>query len=238
MDIHSFSQLVLWPWGYTSAVAPNSTALQTLGRKFAFFNNYLPEQSIDLYVTDGTTIDFNYGELGVASFVFELGTDFFQDCPTFLNTILPTNLQALRYAARVTRAPYMMPAGPDALSVATVPPGSVAAGQPLDVTATLNDTRFNNTNGTEPVQNIAAGEVFVDTPPWAPGAVPTPMLATDGAFDETVEAAHATLDTTGWSPGRHILFVRGQDVPGNLGPVSAVFVTVTVPVELLGFSVQ
>ena len=47
--------------------APNGTALQTLGRKFAYFNNYEPMQSIGLYPTDGTTEDFAYGELGLAA---------------------------------------------------------------------------------------------------------------------------------------------------------------------------
>ena len=35
LDIHSFSQLVLWPWGYTDQVPPNGIQMQTLGRKGA-----------------------------------------------------------------------------------------------------------------------------------------------------------------------------------------------------------
>ena len=65
IDLHSYSELVLWPWGDTNQPAPNGPALQTLGRKFAFFNGYAPQQSIGLYPTDGTTDDFAYGELGV-----------------------------------------------------------------------------------------------------------------------------------------------------------------------------
>ncbi|MBL8305463.1 MAG: hypothetical protein JNM33_02120, partial [Rubrivivax sp.] len=38
LDIHSFSQLVLWPWGQTATPAPNGPALQTLGRRLAYFN--------------------------------------------------------------------------------------------------------------------------------------------------------------------------------------------------------
>jgi hypothetical protein len=238
IDVHSYSQLVLWPWGGTTTQAPNGTQLQTLGRKFAYFNNYLPEQSIYLYATDGTTIDNIYGQLGVSAYTFELGTNFFQDCPTFLNTILPTNMNALVYAARTTRAPYMLPAGPEALSVATVPSGTVSSGAPLIVNATLNDTRFSSANGSEPVQNIAAGEVYLDTPPWAPGAVPVPMVPVDGTFNNPVEAVTATLSTAGWSLGRHILFVRGRDAANNWGPVGAVFIDVIVPVELQGFVVE
>ena len=240
IDVHSYSQLVLWPWGGTTTPAPfpNNLELQTLGRKFAYFNNYLPEQSIYLYATDGTTIDHLYGTQGVSSYTFELGTNFFQDCPTFLNTILPTNMNALIYAARTTRAPYMLPAGPEALNVATVPPGSVNSGAPLDVNATLNDTRYSNVNGSEPVQNIAAGEVYVDTPPWAPGAVAVAMVPVDGSFNTPIEAATTTLSTVGWTVGRHILFVRGRDAANNWGTVGAVFIDVIVPVELQGFVVE
>ena len=238
LDIHSYSELVLWPWGYTGTPAPNATALQTLGRKFAYFNGYYPEQSIGLYVTDGTTIDYAYGQQGVSAYTFELGTAFFQDCNTFLNTILPTNMQALLYAARITRAPYMLPAGPDALSVITIPPGSVGSGQPLVVNATINDTHYSTANGIEPVQTIAAAEVYVDTPPWAPGATPVALAASDLAFDETIEPVQGTLLTATWATGRHTLFVRGRDLANNWGPVGSVFIDVVVPVELQSFSIE
>jgi carboxypeptidase T len=231
LDIHSYGMRVMWPWGHTTQVAPNGIALQTLGRKYAYFNNHNPHQAIYLYTTDGTTRDFGYGDLGVATFTFELGTSFFQDCPTFENVILPTNLQSLLYAVRVVRAPYLLPAGPDALSVATIPSGNVNTGQPLVVNATINDTRYSNSNGTEPVQNIAAAEVYVDTPPWSPGAAPVAMVPSDGTFNATIEPVTTTLSTAGWSLGRHTLFVRW-------GPVSAVFVDVVVPVELQGFVVE
>jgi hypothetical protein len=237
IDIHSSGMLVMWPWGHTTQVAPNGSQLQTLGRKYAYFNNHTPQQAIELYTTDGTTRDFGYGELGVATFTFELGTEFFQACSYFEDVIVPTNLPALLYAARVTRAPYMWPAGPDALGVATMP-GSVPSGQPVVVDATLDDTRYNNSNGVEPVQAIAAAEVYVDVPPWTPGAVPAALSPVDGAFDEAIEAVTGTLSTSGWPLGRHTLFVRGRDAADNWGPAFAVFVDVVVPVELLGFAVE
>ena len=103
MDIHSSGRLILWPWGFTDDVAPNGTALQTFGRKFGYFNNYYPEQAIGLYPTDGTTDDFGYGDLGLAAYTFELGTAFFQSCSYFENTIVPENLPALLYGAKVAR---------------------------------------------------------------------------------------------------------------------------------------
>ncbi|MFB0537972.1 MAG: M14 family metallopeptidase, partial [Anaerolineae bacterium] len=80
IDLHSSGRLVLWPWGFTYDTAPNGTQLQTLGRKFAYWNDHTPEQAIGLYPTDGTTDDFGYGDLGIAAYCFELGTAFFQSC--------------------------------------------------------------------------------------------------------------------------------------------------------------
>jgi carboxypeptidase T len=111
MDIHSYSELVLWPWGFTPTPAPNAAALQTLGRKFAYFNGYYPTAAIGLYPTDGTTEDFGYGELGLAAFTFELGTAFFQSCSFFESNIIPGNMPALLYAGKVARTPYLTPAG-------------------------------------------------------------------------------------------------------------------------------
>lgn len=224
MDIHSSGQLVLWPWGFTEDPAPNGTALQTLGRKFAYFNNYYPEQAIGLYPTDGTTDDFGYGDLGLAAYTFELGTSFFQSCSYFEGQIVPENLPALIYAAKTARTPYLTPTGPDALNV-MVEEDSNAQRALLNLTATLNDTRYNNQNGSEPVQSIAAAEYYIDVPPWVTTTVPIsmPMTAVDGTFNSSVEAAEATIDTTGLTPGQHILFVRGQDANGNWGAISAIF---------------
>jgi hypothetical protein len=198
-----------------------------LGRKFAFFNGYMPQQAFDLYPSDGTTDDFAYGDLGLAAYTFELGTSFFQDCGTFENTILPDNLPALIYAAKVSRTPYLTPAGPDVLGPA-VAPELVFSDTAVRLTATVDDSRYNDRNGIEPTQNIAAAEYYVDIPPWITTTTPIahPMAAADGAFDERIEAVEASVDVAGLSGGRHIIFVRGQDAEGNWGAIQAVFLTI------------
>ncbi|MCD0168261.1 M14 family zinc carboxypeptidase [Deinococcus sp. 23YEL01] len=223
IDIHSYSKLVLWPWGDTSTVAPNGAALQSLGRKLAFFNGYTPEQSIGLYPTSGTTNDFAYGELGVASYTFELGNAFFESCSAFTGTILPQNQAALLYALRVARAPYQLGSGPDSVSVSA--PASVATGGTFTLSASATNTRFNTSNGAEPTRTVTAAEYFIDTPPWA-GGTPTAMTATDGSFGSATEAVRATVSTAGLSDGRHTVYVRARNNNGTYGPVSAVFVTV------------
>lgn len=230
MDLHSYSELVLWSWGFTYDPAPNDTALQTLGRKLAYFNGYEPMSASGLYPTDGTTDDFAYGELGLAAYTFELGTSFFQDCGAFENEILPDNLPALLYLGKTARAPYLLPAGPDPLDVA-VAPNVAEPGDLITLTATLDDTRFNNQNGAEPTQPIAAAAYYLDTPPWITETTPisAPLTAVDGSFDTVVEEVQGVIDTTGLATGRHTFYVRGRDAAGNWGVVGAAFLYVVEP---------
>ncbi len=226
IDLHSYGGYVLWPWSYTTTLPPNSSQLATLGRKLAYFTNYLPGQTgRDLYVCSGVTTDYAYGELGIAAYTIEMGTAFFQSCSTYESTIHPANLQSLLYAAKVVRTPYMTPLGPDSLSVA-VSASSVPAGTPVTLTAQANDTRYRQSNGTEPTQNIAAAEYTIDTPPWETGAAPIAMSTSDGAFNATIENITAAVNTSSLTPGRHIIYVRSKDASSNWGAVSAVFLTI------------
>jgi PKD repeat protein len=230
LDIHSYSQLVLWPWGTTATPAPNGTALQTLGRKFAWFNGYTPQQSIGLYPTDGTSDAVSYGELGVPAFTVELGTSFFESCTNYNSTIKPNNLPLLIYAAKVVRSPYITPGGPDITTLALAGDasgGGVLPGTVVALGAAATDTRFNNSNGSEPTQAVAAAEAYVDTPPWAPGAVAIPLAAGDGSFNSSTEALAGGLNTSGLALGRHTVYVRARDAGGTWGAVSAVFLNIT-----------
>lgn len=229
LDIHSYGQLVLWPWGNTATPAPNGAALQTLGRRFAFFNGYAPQQSIGLYPTDGTSDNPSYGELGVAAFTFELGTSFFQSCSTYQNDVLPKNLPALIYAAKVVRTPYITPSGPDVLTPTLAGNASttgVTAGTLVSVTASATDARYNNSNGTEATQAITAAESTIGTPPWNAAAVPVPLQAADGSYNGATEALTGSLNTGGLAAGKHIVYLRARDASGTWGPVSAVFLNI------------
>ena len=226
LDIHSHGRLVLWPWGHIDKPAPNGTALQTFGRKLAFFNGYLPIQGVGLYPATGTTLDHSYGELGVASFLYELGTTFFQGCGSFERSILEPNLESLLYAFKVARTPYRTPAGPDVRDLSLsggVSANAVAAGSPVTLSATFDDTRYQHSNGREPTQTIARGEYYIDVPHWIRRAKRHSVSAGDGAFDSGSEQVTATIDTSDLAGGRHTVFVRARDADGNWGAVSAVF---------------
>src|SRR5688572_25685284 len=81
IDFHTYSELVLWPFGYTTAnTAPGLNADQErtfrlLGVAMANTNGFTPEQSSDLYITDGDSIDWMWGNQGIFAYTFELYPD-------------------------------------------------------------------------------------------------------------------------------------------------------------------
>jgi hypothetical protein len=78
MDFHTYSELVLWPFGHTTANtttgmnADQNNTFATLGRQMAATNNYTPEQSSDLYVTDGDSLDWLWGTYKIFAYTFEM----------------------------------------------------------------------------------------------------------------------------------------------------------------------
>ncbi len=78
ITLHTNGKLILWPYGYTKKNTPLDMAaldqwtFGALGRAMAELNGYRPQQSSDLYVTDGDQIDWMYGVHRIFSFTFEL----------------------------------------------------------------------------------------------------------------------------------------------------------------------
>lgn len=72
--------------------------------------------------------------------------------------------------------------------------------------------------------NVSMAEFFWDTDPGEGSG--TPMLATDGNFDEAVEAIMANSANIPASLGPHVLYVRAQEDEGVWGPTFATVVDV------------
>lgn len=78
IDFHTYSELVLWPYGYTyDDTAPGLTqddrdAFAAVGEKMAASNGYTPQQSSDLYITDGSINDWLWADQKVFSYTFEM----------------------------------------------------------------------------------------------------------------------------------------------------------------------
>jgi carboxypeptidase T len=78
---HSYSQLILYPWGYTNdpiTAAADRAKMKALADQMhtdiagVHGANYVAQQSSQLYPTAGDTTDWTYGVYGIPSFTIEL----------------------------------------------------------------------------------------------------------------------------------------------------------------------
>lgn len=233
LDIHSFGRITYYPKNMG-----NTPGLLRLVERYGYYNNYkptpgghggtigfAPERALTarqvkagLYEPHLRNYTYTqaYGDLGIASALYELGERFFERCGDFDKTVLPDNLKALTYAFRVVRAPYLLPKGPEAVDLKL-------DGKTL--TAKLDDGRFYKESENKG-DTVASAEYFVDVAPWQEGAKGVAMELKDGTADKTAEDFTAVVNTAGLSAGRHTIYVQGKDDKGNAGPVSAIWLDV------------
>src|SRR5438270_3040992 len=102
--MHSFSPVNLYPWAMIGAQSPNDTDLKNLNLHMSSTtaeppgNDYTSCQFGDcLYIADGTTNDWVYGELGAAAFAVEIGEIFFPSYAETQNVLWPQNRGMLLY---------------------------------------------------------------------------------------------------------------------------------------------
>ena len=85
ITFHESGRLVMWPYGYTYANMPadmtvdDHNALAIIGKRMAATNGYKPEQASDLYLTSGTTRDYEYGVYRIFSYTFEMSVKDYPD---------------------------------------------------------------------------------------------------------------------------------------------------------------
>jgi hypothetical protein len=72
LDLHSGTQLVLYPWGYTRKPAPDFTTYMKLGIKYGDLTGYRDMQSGLLYPAFGSAEDWMYGTQGMIYFTNEV----------------------------------------------------------------------------------------------------------------------------------------------------------------------
>jgi len=118
IDYHTYSQLILWPFGYADGVItpePDRTFYDNLAtdlsNEILSFSGvfYNPIQSIDLYAASGDSSDWFYGELGAKSLTFELrpdsgGLEGFDPPPAVILPTAQENFEAAKlFVERTTR---------------------------------------------------------------------------------------------------------------------------------------
>ncbi len=81
---HTYGELVLYPWGYTTIPAKDKPLFVSIGENITRINNYTLSQSIDLYPTLGDACDWLYGEQGILAYTIELGKNYAPSNPDVL----------------------------------------------------------------------------------------------------------------------------------------------------------
>jgi carboxypeptidase T len=75
LTFHSFSELILYPWGHKNGPIDDTraqNAYETMAKTMAGWNGYTPEHSSDLYIASGDTTDWAWGAHKIFAFTFEL----------------------------------------------------------------------------------------------------------------------------------------------------------------------
>ncbi|MDP6669248.1 MAG: M14 family zinc carboxypeptidase, partial [Candidatus Krumholzibacteria bacterium] len=68
---HSYSELTLYPWGYTTADTPDEELFRDIAAEMVKYNGYAPGQPGDvLYIVSGGTFDWDYGAQGEHEKIF------------------------------------------------------------------------------------------------------------------------------------------------------------------------
>lgn len=231
MDVHSYGGYTYYPWGHVDKQSKDNEALEALGRKISSFNGHdlwAPGHDF-VYPVSGDTSDYMYGVLGVASYGLEIGDDFYESCNNFESDVLPSNLPALMYAARVAKKPFFLGKGPDVLDLS-----AVMVDDYYRVTASASDSQLVNIDGYSNFntggQTITEVRLYIDVHPddYDGSSTVWNMEAVDGSFDSSEEKLEVAIFTSslGISSGRHALFAQARDDDGYLGPVSSVFIEV------------
>lgn len=139
MSYHTYSELVMWPWGYTGSPTPDNVILSALGTQMAALissetgsGTYTPQQMMSLYATTGTSEDWIYGysryqtPKTAFAFITEMAYyDFHDTLTSTVNQICSENLEAAFYMAQAASAPYafVAPGAPALAASDTMPAG-------------------------------------------------------------------------------------------------------------------
>lgn len=244
MDIHSYSELIIWPYAYEERYCPNEQAHNAFARKLKYYNNYAlagPFQPDFLYPASGVTDDFFYKAYGAASLTYELGTAFYQDCSTSENTIFPDNIPSLMYFAKVSTKPYSLVKGPDLVSLTF--PGVINFPSTSSVTleATVSDS-FQSAgpgNYETSTQNIATITYSFDMHPYdvdplgnGPNldTLPVTTSSTTVTSSKVLSLSAVMNVLIGSLNGEHTIYIYATDEDGYDGPVTATsFILQNVP---------
>jgi hypothetical protein len=114
-NIHTYSNLVLWPWGYeTGAYTDREEFFRVVGDSMTQYNGYAPSTGWGLYPTNGAADDWFWGDTitkpRMISLTTEIGgdDDGFWPSPARIPILVAENIYPNMFLARIADNPYKL----------------------------------------------------------------------------------------------------------------------------------
>jgi len=116
VSFHSYSELILYPWGHKYSPIDNTKdhqVFETMAKTMATWNHYKPEQASSLYIASGDTTDWAYGAHGIFAFTFELSPNNMFDGGFYpgaaaIDKVFADNLKPCMYMLEKSSDPYQV----------------------------------------------------------------------------------------------------------------------------------
>ena len=111
---HSYSNLVLWPWGYDYLYTEDENVFSLIGDSISAYNGYSPGPGWTLYTVNGDTDDWGYGEQTTKNknlaITCEVGSnsDGFWPNPSRIPALVSENLGPNLFIAKAAENIYQM----------------------------------------------------------------------------------------------------------------------------------
>lgn len=218
IDVQSFGQGFFWPRTWSDEDTSDEVIFESIAKKLASHTAPTYKTDNEFYGYSGSIMDWAYDNAGLASISMELGTSFYEDCESFQNEVTWNALEALLYAARVSRAPDEYAMGPDIINIGL----SQSSDRTLDVTVTASDSYRSGGHRTGE-QHISKVSVYVNEHPYEPTTTATATV--NSGFTSKTATVVFSVDVTTLPDGLHTLYLQSEDTDGA-GPVYAEYFVV------------
>lgn len=116
LSYHTFSNLIIYPWGHSTQPPQHQAQFDRLARRLSELTATTSSPSTYrygqvsriLYQASGDTIDWFYDKHQLPGFTFEMGTTFWPTCQSY-QTIYEKNVKPMIFAAQVANDPWAPP---------------------------------------------------------------------------------------------------------------------------------
>ena len=114
LDVHNYSQLILWPYGYTPILSPDQAVYQEIGSamKSLIFGVHGLNYNIGplytaIYPASGVSVDWTYAQRGILSYSYEVRDTGFYGFILPADQIIPNNEELLPATLHLTNSDWV-----------------------------------------------------------------------------------------------------------------------------------